>query len=55
MRVKNAKYRLKYGIEIPVNVLVGKVSKRYRDKTYISGKRPFGVGLLVVGMDSKGK
>ena len=40
---------------MPVESLVGKISAKYRERTYISGRRPFGVGLLVVGKDSKNK
>ena len=28
-----------------------KVAQKFRSKTYASGKRPFGVGLLLVGFD----
>lgn len=38
-----------------VESLVGKISAKYRERTYISGRRPFGVGLLVTGKDGKGK
>lgn len=40
---------------MPVESLVGKLSAKYREWTYIAGRRPFGVGLLVVGRDSKNK
>ena len=40
---------------MPVESLVGKVSAKYRERTYIAGRRPFGVGLLVVGKDSQDK
>lgn len=55
MRKKDIKHRLKYGQEMPVESLVGKVSAKFRERTYISGRRPFGVGILVVGKDSKNK
>ena len=35
--------------------MVGKLSAKFRERTYISGWRPFGVGLLVVGKDSQDK
>ncbi len=55
MRVKNAKHRLKYGTEMNVNQIAGKVAKIFRSKTYLSGKRPFGCGILLIGKDHKEK
>jgi 20S proteasome subunit alpha 6 len=51
IRVKNAKHRLKYGVEMNVNQIAGKFAKIFRSKTYLSGKRPFGCGLLLTGKD----
>lgn len=55
MRVKNAKHRLKYGSEMAVNQVAGKLAQKFRSKTFASGKRPFGVGLLLCGKDQKEK
>lgn len=53
MRKQNTKSRIKYGFNISVNSLADKVAKKYRGKTYISGRRPFGVGILLAGLDDK--
>jgi 20S proteasome subunit alpha 6 len=55
MRKKDVGHRMKYGQEMPVEALIGKLSAKYRERTYISGRRPFGVGLIVIGKDSKNK
>ena len=55
MRVKNAKHKLKYGTEMTVNQIAGKVAKIFRSKTNVSGKRPFGCGILLTGKDHKEK
>lgn len=51
MRKLNTKTHLKYGRDITVDNLADKVSSKYRGKTYTSGKRPFGVGILMIGYD----
>lgn len=53
MRKLNTKNRIKYGYDISVDVLAEKVASKYRGKTYSSGKRPFGVGILLTGYDLK--
>lgn len=53
MRKQNINSRVKYGFNISVNQLASKVAKKYRSKTYVSGRRPFGVGILLMGMDDK--
>lgn len=53
MRKLNTKNRIKYGYDISVDFLASKVSSKYRAKTYASGKRPFGVGILLSGYDLK--
>lgn len=53
MRKLNTKNRIKYGFDISVETLASKVAKKYRSKTYASGKRPFGVGILLSGLDRK--
>ncbi len=55
MRKCNTKNQITYTKNIPVEELVSKVSNKYIEKTYIYGKRPFGVGILLSGMDDEGK
>lgn len=55
MRKKNAQHELKFGVQIPIGGLIGKVSKKFLERTYIAGKRPFGVGILIIGKDAKNK
>lgn len=38
----------------PLNRLIFKVAEKSQAKTQVSGKRPYGVGLLVIGMDQDG-
>lgn len=54
MRKLNTKNRVKYGFNISVDFLAEKVASKYRGKTYTSGRRPFGVGILLAGFDLKG-
>jgi 20S proteasome subunit alpha 6 len=35
--------------------MASKVAKKYRAKTYVSGRRPFGVGILLAGFDDSKK
>ena len=35
--------------------MADKVASQYRGKTNSSGKRPYGVGILLMGMDSEKK
>jgi 20S proteasome subunit alpha 6 len=53
MRVENAKHQIKFNDNISVKGLAGKVSSIFHEKTYIYGKRPFGVGLLMVGYNDE--
>ena len=49
MRFANAKNQIKYNDNISVSSLAGKVAKKAHQKTYIYGKRPFGVSILMIG------
>lgn len=51
LRKKNTENHIKYGENMSVEFLSAKVAQKFRSKTYASGKRPFGVGLLLVGFD----
>ena len=53
MRILNTKNQVKYGSNIGVDFLANKVASKYRAKTNSSGSRPFGVGILLVGLDSE--
>ena len=49
MRIANGNHQMKFNSNISVTSLVKKVAKIYHEKTYVYGKRPFGVGMLAVG------
>lgn len=51
MRFANAKNQIKYNDNIGCSTLSSKVAKKYHEKTYIYGKRPFGVSILMIGYD----
>lgn len=51
MRFSNAKNQIKYNDNIGCSKLSGKVAKKYHVKTYIYGKRPFGVSILMIGYE----
>ena len=53
MRVANAQHQIKFGDNISVKKLAHKVSARFHEKTYVYGKRPFGVGLLMIGLSEE--
>lgn len=55
MRKENTENHIKYGENISVDFLSSKVASKFRGKTYASGKRPFGVGLLLLGFDLEQK
>lgn len=46
--------KITYGEKIPVDILVKKVCDLKRDYTQYGGVRPFGVSLLIVGVDDFG-
>ena len=43
-----------YGRPIPVERIVNQIADRAQQNTQIAGKRPYGVGLLVAGVDDTG-
>jgi 20S proteasome subunit alpha 6 len=47
-------HRLTYGRAIPVGSLVGMIGEKAQINTQVYGKRPYGVGLLVAGVDERG-
>ena len=49
MRKENLVNKNLYGVDLPVQGLVSKVTKKFHEKTSVYGKRPFGIGLLVLG------
>ena len=53
MRITNGNHQLKFNSNISIDSLVKKVSKIFHDKTYIYGKRPFGLGILAVGYNNE--
>lgn len=49
MRNLNTEYQIQYSKNSSVTHLAHKASKKYQNKTNVSGKRPFGVGILLIG------
>lgn len=47
-------HRLTYGRDMPVRSLVDMIGEKAQINTQHYGKRPYGVGLLVAGVDEKG-
>lgn len=47
-------HRLTYGRAMPVRTLVDMIGEKAQINTQMYGKRPYGVGLLVAGVDEKG-
>ncbi|KAK7731751.1 Proteasome subunit alpha type-6 [Cytospora paraplurivora] len=47
-------HRLTYGRDMPVRSLVDMIGEKAQINTQHYGKRPYGVGLLVAGVDDKG-
>lgn len=43
-----------YRCQIPPKMLIDKVANKYQSKTMAYGKRPFGVGLLIICVDQNG-
>jgi 20S proteasome subunit alpha 6 len=54
MRNQALQSKLLHGRPLPLNRLVQQLSLKAQRKTQISGARPYGVGLLVIGTDSTG-
>ena len=47
-------HRLTYGRAMPLRTLVDMIGEKAQINTQMYGKRPYGVGLLVAGVDEKG-
>lgn len=47
-------HRLTYGRAIPLRSLVDMIGEKAQANTQMYGRRPYGVGLLVAGVDEKG-
>jgi len=47
-------HRLTYGRALPIRSLVDMIGEKAQINTQMYGKRPYGVGLLVAGVDEKG-
>jgi len=54
MKQQSLSSRLTYGRAIPVERLVASIGDRAQTNTQHYGKRPYGVGLLVAGVDETG-
>jgi len=54
MKQQCLSHRLTYGRSMPVRTLVGLIGDRAQINTQHYGKRPYGVGLLVAGVDDRG-
>ena len=55
MRNANTEHQVKFDAPISITQLSAKVAVKYQSKTNVSGKRPFGVGMLLVGFDHEQK
>ncbi|KAK3327247.1 nucleophile aminohydrolase [Cercophora scortea] len=47
-------HRLTYGRDLPVRTLVDMIGAKAQQNTQQYGKRPYGVGLLIAGVDEQG-
>lgn len=47
-------HRLSYGRAMPIRSLVDMIGDKAQINTQVYGKRPYGVGLLVAGVDERG-
>lgn len=54
MKQQSLASKMTYGRPIPVERIVSQIGDRAQTNTQHYGKRPYGVGLLVAGVDSKG-
>jgi len=54
MRREALTHQSLYSCQIPPKSLISQVSRKYQNKTYVYGKRPFGVGLLTICHDQQG-
>jgi 20S proteasome subunit alpha 6 len=54
MKQQSLASRLNYGRAIPLSEIVARIGERAQVATQEYGKRPYGVGLLIAGVDSRG-
>jgi 20S proteasome subunit alpha 6 len=54
MKQQSLASRLTYGRPIPISRIVDQIGDRAQTNTQHYGKRPYGVGLLVAGVDEQG-
>ena len=54
MRQQALGSKMTYGRPIPVERIVNQIGDRAQQNTQIAGKRPYGVGLLIAGVDDTG-
>lgn len=54
MKSQSLSSRLTYGRAVPVERIVSSIAERAQTNTQSYGKRPYGVGLLVAGVDELG-
>lgn len=54
MKTQSLASRLTYDRAIPLDEMVGRIGDRAQINTQQYGKRPYGVGLLIAGVDAKG-
>src|ERR1700744_4009402 len=54
MKPKSLASKMTYGRPIPVERIVAQIGDRAQTNTQHYGKRPYGVGLLVAGVDETG-
>lgn len=54
MKQQSLGHRLTYGRDMPIRSLVEMIGEKAQINTQHYGKRPYGVGLLVAGVDDKG-
>ncbi|KAK4075998.1 hypothetical protein Trihar35433_2558 [Trichoderma harzianum] len=54
MKQQSLGHRLTYGRPIPIHTLVGMIGEKAQINTQVYGKRPYGIGLLVAGVDENG-
>ena len=55
MRNLNTEYQIQYSKNCSASRLAHKASRKYQNKTNVSGKRPFGVGILLIGYTHTGE
>jgi len=54
MKQQSLASRLTYARAIPLSEIVSRIGERAQTNTQHYGKRPYGVGLLIAGVDSRG-